>query len=222
MGSFTALFEEYAAASLDKQWALNDLFGEADWELNLDAGTMTLATIHTFPVQIIGTESYIEQTWLWAWGNKASNIPPQLLRCVEQVRASGMSQQIPELTQRMIDLTEVSGHEFALVATGLCNADCYYRGPYEGGAVFVLLDAPVVRAHISCTAIRIVDVFTHLISLYPVNHRRAFKAYIAHKGYVAAETAHHIEVRTLTGEVIQAAFDPTDRLTKLTVEASQV
>jgi hypothetical protein len=41
MTTFIDLFEEYAASSLDKQWTLGDMLGDHDWQLDLEAGTIT-------------------------------------------------------------------------------------------------------------------------------------------------------------------------------------
>jgi hypothetical protein len=86
----------------------------------------------------------------------------------------GLRENIRELTQPKIDLDQIDGYRFALIASGVCNADCYYRGPY-GGAVFVLLNAPDVRKQADTSVVRMVNVFTQLISLFAVNHRQAFK-----------------------------------------------
>ena len=41
-------------------------------------GTVTYGE-HVFRMQVLGTYSETEQSWLWAWANKQSGIPEQFL-----------------------------------------------------------------------------------------------------------------------------------------------
>ncbi len=216
MSNIQDLLELSAAASLEKQMALGDLIGEADWSADLDTGTITFGSRYQFPIQVLGTESEQSATWLWAWANTASNIPPQLLNCANNLKAFGTREAIPELTTPNIPLKQIDGHRLAMIASGLCRAACYYRGPYQGGAVFLLIsDAPQVQAHIASTPVQVINVFTQLIQAIPLNHRRALEAYLKYKGYSCKATGTGFEATNAKGQTIYAAFDIANRLIKL-------
>ncbi|HEY1015895.1 MAG TPA: hypothetical protein VGE07_24515 [Herpetosiphonaceae bacterium] len=182
MTSLAGLLEYHGAASLDKQWALSDLIGDADWQVSISQGTITFGGEKSFPIQVLGTESQGSGTWLWSWANAASNLPPAVVRAAEELRDWGAEHGIPELTEAELSLEAVSGHLLSMIAAGVLSADCYYRGPYEGGAVFLLLEAPELRERLT-PAIRIINVFVQLISTFEVDHRRALLAYLQARGY---------------------------------------
>ena len=213
------LLEQHAATSLEKQWALSDLFGDHNWNLDLEQGVLTITGVQgtqLFAVQVLGTESEYDSTWLWGWANIDSGIPLSLLRCANELRELGREQGIAEFTEPEIGLMVVDGTQLSLIASGICEAFGYYRGPYEGGAVFLILDAPTAHLQVETSAVRVINVFTQLISAVPVNHKRAFLAYMHDKGYRCQSTdTGDVEVYSAADPVLCATFDAQDRLTKI-------
>ena len=137
------MFEVHAAYSLDKQMALAELLnGSGAWRFDMDSGTLAFGTRHTFAVQVLGTESHSDKSWLWGWANLQSGIPKRLLQAAEQLRAFGVEHGVPELTEAESPLARLNGDYFAMIASGACKADGFYRGPYAGGALYLLLTLP--------------------------------------------------------------------------------
>ena len=89
MSTVSSLLTHHVASSLSKQHALDEFIGDHRWELDLEQGTVDFGEGRRFPVQILGTQSEIANTWLWAWDNRASDIPPQLLMAAHQLRTLG-------------------------------------------------------------------------------------------------------------------------------------
>ncbi|MEE3919567.1 hypothetical protein V2I01_18075 [Micromonospora sp. BRA006-A] len=75
--------------------ALADLLGERDWQLDVPDGIATFGTDLRYRVQLLGTESHLDGTWLWAWANEASNIPPSVLHLAGWLREYGHRQGSP-------------------------------------------------------------------------------------------------------------------------------
>ena len=206
------LFSLYAASTLDKQRTLMDLIGEKHrWDFDMKSGEIAFNGKHKFPVQIIGTESHQSNTWLWAWANAESGIPASLLVTATKLKAFGGEHQIDELRSPQIKLGEVNGALLSTVATGLTRGDAYYRGPYDGGALYVIINAPSLREKIDSSPMRIVSVFTQTISTAPVDHRKAWKAYLDQRGYVLAETSDSIVGTSPNGGKVLAKFDAKGR-----------
>jgi hypothetical protein len=111
-----------------------------------------------------------------------------------------------------LTLDRIQGHQLALVAIGVIQSSCYYRCPYDRGAVFVLIDAPDIQQHNNVSASRIIEVFNELISTFAVNHRKAFAAYLQHKHYKFTTKGSAIEGVGPDGAVIRAKFDKYNRL----------
>ena len=121
-----------------------------------------------------------------------------------------------ELTDEELSLESVNGHLLAMIAAGVCDADCYYRGPYENGAAFFLLEVPELRERQSPPS-RIINVFMQFISTFEVNHRRAMLAYLQARGYSCAA-----EGETLVGSgplgSVACRFDAHDRFVEATAK----
>jgi hypothetical protein len=215
MTTFQDLLEELAASSLEKQWALEDLIGGLDWFIDLDKGILELGDSYRFPIQVLGTESEDAGTWLWAWANDASGIPINLLSGANRLKKMGEAEDIRELYQAEISLDQISGTQLALVAVGILGLTGYYRGPYDMGAVFVLLETDPAEIRPQPDVVRMVNVFAQLVGALHLNHKRAFSAYARQKGLTVEPTSTGLYARSTQGSAIMADFDVLGRLTNL-------
>jgi hypothetical protein len=142
MSSLLDLLYEHACVSYEKQEALERLIGDRPWTFELAKGSLSFGPDLSFAVQVLGTESAKRRTWLWSWANQISPVPEKLLDSALRLRELGRREAIPQLTTPEVPLSEIDGHHLSLVASGLLSASAYYRGPYEGGAVFLLIQDP--------------------------------------------------------------------------------
>jgi len=210
------LLSLYAASTLDKQRILMDLIGEKhDWDFDMNYGTITFNGTHAFPVQIIGTESTAAKTWLWSWANSESGIPAPLLTAASKLKAFGAQHQIAEFTSPQLKLGDVTGPLLSTIATGLTRADAFYRGPYPGGAIYLVINAPPLKARTDSSPLRLVSNFSQLIATTPVEHRKAWKTYLEQKGYQLSEAADSVIGTSPTGEKVVARFDAHGRAFKI-------
>ena len=135
------LLRTHGLRALDKQLHLSDLLDQADWLLDQDAGTITFGGEMVCAAQVLGTQSDTEGTWLWAWANPS--VPEAVRNDAELVRDFGERQGIAMFTEAEHRIgSSLPPEMLALIASELTDADGYYRGPYEGGAVLVLLRLP--------------------------------------------------------------------------------
>lgn len=215
MTSLSDLLSEHGVASWDKQESLAALIGEGDWQLRLRTGQITFGGRHTFPVQVLGTEAHETRTWLWSWANTASGIADSLLVAARQVRSYGAQSGVSEFTRPGFSLDEADGHLLSLICAGVCHADCYYKGPYEGGAVFLLLTSPQLKAHSDDTALRFVRLYTTFISQFACDHQTALLSYARYKGYKYEARGRNVTCVSPQGEPVQASFDAEGRLTEM-------
>jgi hypothetical protein len=181
---FEDLFSRHVFMAMARQTALADLIGERDWSVDLGAGAVTFGTDLRFPIQLLGSESHGDGTWLWAWANEASNLPPALLQLCGWMRGYGQNAGIPELTEATFPLDRADGHRLALLASGLTGRP-YYRGPYDGGALFFHLD-DVPQQEV--TPERAVTVISQTISAFPIDHRIAVVGFFEQLGWPVDHT----------------------------------
>lgn len=215
---FQSLLDQYAAGSLDKQYRLQEHLEKvapgADWLLDISSATLSFGERVRVPVQLLGTESEQDGTWLWGWANQSVDNRGGILGVAEQLRAYGAEYQVPEFTAPEAPLDQVNGYLLSLVAAGLFSADAFYRGPYEDGAAFMLLTLPEIHAQSNQTPVHVIRVFTELISNIPVNHRPALLGYLDCKGYQVTETPTTLLGTSPTGEELEADFDAQGRLSQ--------
>lgn len=141
VGHFGQLVAQHSLPALDKQLHLQDLVGEADWLLDQDAGTLTFGGQLACRAQILGSEAESDRTWLWAWAN--DSLSSVMTESANAIRRYGEEHGLSEFTQPQLPTGgDASAESLALTASMLTDADAYYRGPYDGGAVFVLLSLP--------------------------------------------------------------------------------
>ena len=216
---FQRFFFLNAAPSFDKQLHLSELVGEEDWHFDMTSRSLlSFGDRYAWRVQLLGTESEETQTWLWAWANEVSKIPPPLLQAALQLKAFGEEQQIPELATPMFPLEGIDGHFLAMIASGVCHANGYYRCPYDGGAAFLLIQDENFPKNTETPLQRIASVFPQAIASIDIpNHRDALAGYLEHYGLVGEAEDDMLVVREDGEAVLTAVFDVIERLAKLEV-----
>lgn len=213
MKTFERLFEEHAAASFSKQYDLYDVIGQnASWEFHIESGEIVFDQKHRFPIQVLGTESEISHTWQWIWANTSSDIPEKNKKSAYELKKLGEKEHMQELTKPQVSLNNITGHQIAMIASGICQSACYYRCPYDNGAAYVLIDASEIKKHGSKSEMRFIDVFTQLIKTFSFNHKNAFLSFARYKKYTCKENGNEMEVTSPQKKKIRAVFDKKDRL----------
>ncbi len=212
MKTVTEYLERYALLSLEKQDKLESLIGEHFHELDLDSGKIRFNGLE-FPMQVIGTESDNTLTWLWAWADEQTEIPESLMQSAIQLKVWGEGEGFREFTLPSVDLNRADGHAIAMIASEVCNASCYYRDGYEGGAVFLLLFGKTIDSRPSFDRTRLVRRLSDLFSRYDLNHRNALLSYLTMKRLSPVEERNLISCELGSGERLNAEFDDAGRLT---------
>jgi len=217
-----SLFLQHGARAWEKQMFLSRLLGDTQrWFYSMETGSITFDEMMQFAIQFLGTESAASNTWLWAWANEASNIPHKLVEAAHRLKQYGETHQVPILTNaEAIALDDdINGQRLALIASGILKANASYRAPYEGGAVFLLIqdesfpedERPVIE--------RMATSFPNFIQNMQVfDHIKALRHYMdSHQLKIEAEREGRILIGTAPDETrIQATFDAKKRLTQLT------
>jgi hypothetical protein len=209
--TFQTYLERYALLSLEKQDKLESLIGEHLHELDLEAGTIRFDTLQC-PVQVIGTESDNTLTWLWAWADEQAEVPANLLQSAIQLRTWGAEADVPELTMPSVDLNKADGHAIAMISSEVCEASCYYRDGYEGGAVFFLIFDKTIDSQPSFSRQRLLVRLADLFSRYDLTHRNAVLSYLTAKELSPAEQRNTINCELESGERLIAEFDDAGNL----------
>ncbi|WP_416886038.1 DUF6882 domain-containing protein [Marinospirillum sp.] len=210
------LLNQSVGHSFAKQLAFGDLLGDGSWRIDLTEGRVFFGDDLSFRIQLLGTESEGNATWLWAWANEASNLPAELLELCTLLKTTGEQGSIPELSERSFPLEQANGHTLAMIAAGLFNC-CYYRAPYPGGALFFLVQNPPAQVAEPVGITRAATVITEVISEFDVDHLAMSEAFLTSQGFTVSRGEQSLigerEQRTMT-----LTFDTGERITRIQVD----
>lgn len=202
--------------AFDRQLLLADFIGDLPWAYDLQTGILSFGDRFTWRAEVLGTESEETDTWLWAWANEASNIPLEKQAASLKLKALGEEHDIAELTEPLVPLEHADGHAFASIAVGEGLGKAYYRGPYEGGAAFLLITDEQLELKVDDPLQRILTVFPQAISAMEISdHREALRGYLEHYGFEPQDQDGALVLHEDDEVVLRAEFDDLGRLTKL-------
>lgn len=214
--TFDSLFTDFVISSFDKQLRLADVHGEDSWGFNMTNGEITFNESVTYKIQILGTEDHVNDSWLWGWANKASNIPDDLLIVGNELRSFGEKHAIAELTTAKLSLDALDGHTVSLIASGFANGKAYYRCPYENGALFVLITDAKLQLPVEDKIVQACRVIPECISALEItDHRNATAAYLRQNGYDVVDDGSKLLVPGDGQPLLTVEFDEMNRLVKL-------
>jgi hypothetical protein len=213
---FRQLLADQAGVAFERQVHALERLGDHDFSWDLEAGTITLGG-GTYTMQALGIVNEDQQSWIWGWAAQhlTQPLPEHILADAHRLQAMGSGKGIPELARPVSKLADVSADELAMVGSGLCNAYLYYRLPYPGGALYVLVTDPAFGRSPMAPAARIPLLFPRLLESIPVAPRRALAAYLRACGLELSEGAAVVVGKAKDGERVIATFDEVGRLVEI-------
>jgi hypothetical protein len=110
------------------------------WDYELHRGTLTFSQDGVpkvqASIQVIGTTSISEGTWMWGWAN--DSLPANVTKEVATVREFGTTENITELTKEELPDDEHLGWGLTAVAAKVLGAKGAYRCPGSNGFIYVV------------------------------------------------------------------------------------
>lgn len=213
MTPFEEHFAIHAASSHARQMALADYLGDRHWGLDARAGILRFGDDLRFRVQMLGTRADHNDSWMWSWANEESGLPSAVTALASALRQFGEEHGIEEFTEPFYVLREgLTGHMLAMACSGVAGGKCYYRAPYEGGALFMLLDD--VPAHVTApvAAQRAVFVLNDLISHFEVDNRMLAINFLRQQAFSVDEAPGQVTAARPDGSALQIHFDSLGRI----------
>ena len=207
MSTLREQIERYALLALEKQDKFFRLAGEHLFELDLEKGLARFGRAIEFPCQVLGTQSDNTLTWLWAWSEAQEEIPETLLRSSREMRSWALRENVPEAAEPSVDLDRADGRALAMVAVEVCGASSFYRDPYEGGALYLLLFGRAIDDQAALTGQRMAYHVRELSRQYDISPRETLLAYFRAKGLQADFSGRTLSCLLESGEPFTMEFD---------------
>jgi len=91
----------------------------------------------TAPVQVVGTYSTKDGTFMWDWDHPS--IPDPARIASQAVQTFGVKHGLDVLTTRKVAISEEEAWELTALANYLWKAQGAYRGPANGGTTLVYM-----------------------------------------------------------------------------------
>ncbi len=88
-------------------------------------------------LQVVGSFSYVSQTWLWSWGNE--HFPEDSKWLLENVQQFGQDNGFDAMANAKWSGEEEDGWLMSAIVRYLLQGEFVYRVPSESGALFLLL-----------------------------------------------------------------------------------
>lgn len=178
--------EKYIFKILKNQNRLKDYLGEYKWEFDMTQGLLAFTRktgelIAECPIQIIGTEGYKANTWMWAWANEKSGIPKNLLEGVNRVKQEAESSNQEIFLKPEIELSENLGARMAIICAGFLNHFAYFACPYEGGCMYVTIEKSPIEEKEVRNLPSMITTIQMGISSFEFSHRDALFSYLGNK-----------------------------------------
>lgn len=210
---FSALFDRHAIASHDKQLRVAELCEQSDWQVDFEQGELHLGNGRRFQIQLLGSEAEEDDSWLWAWANRQSELPDSVTYAARRLREMGERLHTPELTTGHFQLDDLNGHAIAMLGVGLLRADGYYCAPIPGGSAYLLITgSPELKALNTDTPEHVIGRITESLSRADLNHLPAVGAYLSYKGYKLDFAGKILTATSADGDEVVLEFDDLDRL----------
>lgn len=211
--SIQELIEQNAGLSFEKQMIFGDVIGLNSWELDMTKGSIFFGSLE-FPIQIIGSLAFNNNSWMWAWANTESGMPENLLTQSKHLKEIGEQKHIAELTEGHFNVETGFEHKIGMMACGLFNSKSYYCANYGQGTLVVTIDSNKIPEIDKNSLEKILTSFPQLISGTALNHKNAFQNYLIDRDFKLDITENKVE-GLKNGKVITAEFDELNRLKSL-------
>lgn len=207
---FEVLVEQHAALSFEKQLRFGELIGEEAWQLDMTEGTITFGTF-VFPIQIIGSFSFQDNSWMCGWANAQSGIPENLLQQSYKLKEMGEEEDIDTLSSGHFNVDEAFVHQMGMFACGFFETKSYYCANYGQGILVVTIDSDQIPAIDKSQLEVIGTTMAQFVTSVELDHKNVFFNYLIDREFLINITNHTIE--GLNGEtIIEGKFDEWNRL----------
>ncbi len=209
---FFSLVSLSAGVMITRQLDMGELvIKNRGWNVDIKNGTIAFGE-DIFPAGIIGTESEVSGTWLWGWANKTSGLPEKAAAPARRMKK--LFADVPEFKNASFMLDELhSGHNISMVCCAASEDNCcYYRCPYDGGALFVRISELPDAVFEQPSPEKLAKVFLQVIGSIQCDHKLTAAGMLWAFGYEFKDCGDYITADTAYDTPIRFDFENVGEL----------
>ncbi|MEZ6058617.1 MAG: hypothetical protein R3C01_18100 [Planctomycetaceae bacterium] len=207
------LFSRSLGVAHLRQRRLSEYLGNHEWELDLEAGVCDFGKGRVHAVSIIGSESEQTETWRWARANRS--IPQHLVCPMPHALEIAEAHDIREFLDPGFSLEIADGHTVSMIVAAH-EGFPYYRGPYDGGALFFGLKIDSIQEQ-PLTAFEVQKSLLETFDTYERFDHRQMVAGFSELLHCPLKDHGQWTTLSIGNELVELTFDKRNRLLALTM-----
>lgn len=200
-----------------RQTQFSEYLGEyQNWNVDLSR-CIILFDDREFSAALLGSESMLNNTWLWGHKNSSGYAQP-VIQDVQDFCESNFVQSIADIQSDSFDLDDlVKGHYLASMISVLHGPNtCYYRCPYDGGAAFVLVKNLPEEIFRTIPPQELITVIYQIIGQGIFSHRPLVEGLLETQCSRCEWEGSKVTGHYADGTKLDISFDDLDRISKIT------
>ncbi|WP_405397588.1 DUF6882 domain-containing protein [Maribacter sp. Asnod2-G09] len=208
------MYNRSFVTSIEKQEVFNEMVKGLDWSCDMAEGKLTFGEDKVFDIQIFGTYSENEKSWMWAWANTQSGISETYLQTSLAVKAFGKALNISDFTTPKFAVESDPGAFFATIATASIGESCYVPLAFKGVIVYVTIKSSEADSKAKNTADSICSYISKVTSEYTFPHKFSLYFYLTAKGYDVELPGNNLVAKKGEDQIL-GIFDLKGKLMKI-------
>lgn len=214
--SYFEVFSACLGKVLANQSACSDIVVKGrEWNVDFTKGIISFGS-DSYPIQLIGSESSSSNTWLWGWANKSQLLESVLVEA-KRLKQLGEAYSLEVLTVPQFDISDsYNGHKLSIICSALNeNNVCYYRGPHQGGAIFLEFYGVPEEVFAPVSAKAFIDITSQAIQQFSIDHRIFITSFLFQNGTSYEWSGDTLIAHFNNGKNINISFEKADQFWRI-------
>ncbi|MFO0603156.1 MAG: hypothetical protein U0324_08275 [Polyangiales bacterium] len=216
--SWEALLVEHVLVGRARGRILGDMRSGKAWNCDLRTGDLFIGN-DRYTVEILGTFSQRDDSFLWAWANPGAVEWDASLPLVSSLRERAGRPGEGLFGQPEIRSSEVNPNELAYVAAELLGEHPVFVGVYNGGAMFLLVTSLRIELDDLPDAY-VPGILSDVPAISGVNPRAAGRRFLERLGFAVSDTDGGLRASRGASTIV-AAYDAAGRLERINATAAR-
>ena len=163
-----------------------------EWEINIKKNTLIIKTPKGkklyFKIQLLGTESKADKTWMWAWANTQLRDIPEITEIARSMHDFSLEEGIGEFMEPVISLVDESyPYVIGFISCKLFDGTAFFRAEVDGGALGLIITDPIDYPDKETSTDLIIRSIHKAVKYFNFDIKIGIETYLSYHGYKIEE-----------------------------------